>query len=96
LHNDFSYLDIGKQRKVIVEHTSVNPNKALHVGHLRNVVIGDTLYRILKKTNHNVTVLNYVDDSGLQVADILVGFLYLKLPIIPTDKNIKFDRYCGN
>jgi len=96
LHNDFSYLDIGKQRKVIVEHTSVNPNKALHVGHLRNVVIGDTLYRILKKTNHNVTVLNYVDDSGLQVADILVGFLYLKLAIIPTDKNIKFDRYCGN
>jgi len=96
LHNDFSYLDIGKQRKVIVEHTSVNPNKALHVGHLRNVVIGDTLYRILKKTNHNVTVLNYVDDSGLQVADILVGFLYLKFAIIPTDKNIKFDRYCGN
>ena len=91
-----SYLDIGKQRKVIVEHTSVNPNKALHVGHLRNVVIGDTLYRILKKTNHDVTVLNYVDDSGLQVADILVGFLYLKFPITPPDKNIKFARYCGN
>jgi arginyl-tRNA synthetase len=96
LENDFSYLDIGKHKKVIVEHTSVNPNKALHVGHLRNVVIGDTLYRILKKTNHDVTVLNYVDDSGLQVADILVGFLYLKFPIVPADKNIKFDRYCGN
>lgn len=96
LENDLSYLDIGKQRKVIVEHTSVNPNKALHVGHLRNVVIGDTLYRILKKTNHDVKVLNYVDDSGLQVADILVGFLYLKFPITPPNKNIKFDQYCGN
>src|SRR5437867_7902058 len=96
LQNDFSYLDIGNGRKVIIEHTSVNPNKALHVGHLRNVVIGDTLYRILKKTNHDVTVLNYVDDSGLQVADILVGFLYLKFPITPPDKNIKFDRYCGS
>ena len=96
LCNDFSYLEIGKHRKVIVEHTSVNPNKALHVGHLRNVVIGDTLYRILKDTNHDVTVLNYVDDSGLQVADILVGFLYLKLPTIPADTNTKFDRYCGN
>jgi len=96
LENDLSYLDIGKQRKVIVEHTSVNPNKALHVGHLRNVVIGDTLYRILKKTNHDVKVLNYVDDSGLQVADILVGFLYLNFPITPPDKNMKFDQYCGN
>jgi arginyl-tRNA synthetase len=96
LENNFSYLDIGKHKKVIVEHTSVNPNKALHVGHLRNVVIGDTLYRILKKTNHDVTILNYVDDSGLQVADILVGFLYLKFPMVPTDRNLKFDRYCGN
>ena len=96
LENDLSYLDIGKQRKVIVEHTSVNPNKALHVGHLRNVVIGDTLYRILKKTNHDVKVLNYVDDSGLQVADILVGFLYLNFPLTPPDKNMKFDQYCGN
>ena len=96
LENDLSYLDIGEQKKVIVEHTSVNPNKPLHVGHLRNVVIGDTLYRILKKTNHDVKVLNYVDDSGLQVADILVGFLYLNFPITPPDKNMKFDQYCGN
>lgn len=89
-------LDTGKRTKVIIEHTSVNPNKALHVGHLRNVVIGDTLYRILKKTKHDVTVLNYVDDSGLQVADILVGFLFLKFPVEPSDKKIKFDQYCGN
>lgn len=96
LKNDYTYLDIGKNKKVIIEHTSVNPNKSLHVGHLRNVAIGDTLYRILKNTNHDVTVLNYVDDSGLQVADILVGFLYLKFPIKPADRNIKFDIYCGN
>lgn len=96
LENDPAYLDLGKHKKVIIEHTSVNPNKALHVGHLRNVVIGDSLYRILKKTNHDVTVLNYVDDSGVQVADLLVGFLYLKFPIQPADNNIKFDKYCGN
>jgi arginyl-tRNA synthetase len=95
LKNDIK-LDTGKRTKMIIEHTSVNPNKALHVGHLRNVVIGDTLYRILKKTNHDVTVLNYVDDSGLQVADILVGFLFLKFPVEPSDKQIKFDQYCGN
>jgi arginyl-tRNA synthetase len=96
LKNDYAHLDIGKNKKVIIEHTSVNPNKALHVGHLRNVAIGDTLYRILKNTNHDVTVLNYVDDSGLQVADILVGFLYLKFPMKPANSNIKFDIYCGN
>jgi arginyl-tRNA synthetase len=96
LKNDYKYLDIGKNKKVLIEHTSVNPNKALHVGHLRNVAIGDTLYRILKYTNHDVTVLNYVDDSGLQVADILVGFLYLKFPMKPANSNIKFDIYCGN
>ena len=95
LKNDVK-LDTGKRTKMIIEHTSVNPNKALHIGHLRNVVIGDTLYRILKKTNHDVTVLNYVDDSGLQVADILVGFLFLKFPLEPSEKQIKFDQYCGN
>ena len=96
LKNDYTCLNIGKNKKVIIEHTSVNPNKALHVGHLRNVAIGDTLYRVLKNTNHDVTVLNYVDDSGLQVADILVGFLYLKFPMKPANTNIKFDIYCGN
>ncbi|HJU80003.1 MAG TPA: arginine--tRNA ligase, partial [Nitrososphaeraceae archaeon] len=96
LKNEPSQLDIGKRKKVIIEHTSVNPNKALHVGHLRNVVIGDTMYRILRDTNHDVKVLNYVDDSGLQVADILVGFLFLKFPVSPPDTNMKFDTYCGN
>ena len=96
LKNDASMMDIGKRKKVIIEHTSVNPNKALHVGHLRNVAIGDTMYRILRDTNYDVRVLNYVDDSGLQVADILVGFLFLKFPVTPPNHNIKFDTYCGN
>ncbi|HKQ21253.1 MAG TPA: arginine--tRNA ligase [Nitrososphaeraceae archaeon] len=96
LKNDASRMDIGKGKKVIIEHTSVNPNKALHVGHLRNLAIGDTMYRILRDTNHDVRVLNYVDDSGLQVADILVGFLFLKFPVTPPNHNIKFDTYCGN
>ena len=96
LKNDITKLDIGKRKKVIIEHTSINPNKALHVGHLRNVVIGDTMYRIFRDTNHDVIVLNYVDDSGMQVADVLFGFLFLKLPIKPPDQNMKFDKYCGN
>lgn len=96
LKNDHPKLDIGKRKKIIIEHTSVNPNKALHVGHLRNVAIGDTMYRILRDTDHEVTVLNYVDDSGLQVADVLVGFLFLKFPVTPPDQSMKFDTYCGN
>ncbi len=54
------------------------------------------MYRILRDTDHEVTVLNYVDDSGLQVADVLVGFLFLKFPVTPPDQSMKFDRYCGN
>lgn len=96
LKNDRLKLDLGKRKKIIIEHTSVNPNKALHVGHLRNIAIGDTMYRILRDTNHDVTVLNYVDDSGLQVADVLVGFLFLKFPVTPPDQKMKFDTYCGN
>ncbi len=66
LQENYGMLDIGKKQKIIVEHTSVNPNKALHIGHIRNVVLGDTIARILKKVNFDVKVLNYVDDSGLQ------------------------------
>ena len=84
---------------VLIEHTSVNPNKALHVGHLRNSIIGDCLYRLLLATNHNVRVLNYVDDSGLQVSDIIVAFKYAGFPIEEENNNNikkKFDNYCGN
>ena len=93
---NYGFVDIGKGKKVIVEHTSVNPNKALHVGHMRNVILGDTIARLLKLTNHSVVVLNYVDDSGLQIADILVAFLFAKIPEEPQSEFMKFDKYCGN
>ncbi|NQV39105.1 MAG: arginine--tRNA ligase, partial [Nitrosopumilus sp.] len=67
-------VDIGNGSTIVVEHTSVNPNKALHIGHIRNIVIGDTISRILEKANYKVNVLYYIDDSGLQVADFIVGF----------------------
>ncbi|TBR11948.1 MAG: arginine--tRNA ligase [Candidatus Nitrosotenuis sp.] len=91
----YGMVDIGKKSRVIVEHTSVNPNKALHIGHVRNVVVGDTIARILSKANHDVVVLNYVDDSGLQVADIIVGFKHLGFSETPPDGQ-KFDNYCGD
>ena len=90
------FLNIGKGQKITIEHTSVNPNKAIHIGHLRNMVIGDTLYRVFKSTNHHVTVLNYIDDSGVQFADIIVAFRFGGFEIDPPDKNIKFDHYCGD
>ena len=95
LERDYGTHDLGKGERTIVEHTSVNPNKALHIGHVRNIIIGDTIARILRKANFDVKVLNYVDDSGLQVADILVGFLYGGFSKDPT-KDQKFDHYCGD
>ena len=92
---NYGYPDSGQGRHIVIEHTSVNPNKALHVGHMRNVIIGDALYRIMKATNHRATVLNYVDDSGLQVADIVVGFRFAGFPVEPTNGQ-KFDHYCGD
>ncbi|AIF85051.1 arginyl-tRNA synthetase [Candidatus Nitrososphaera evergladensis SR1] len=91
----YGYVDYGALERVVIEHTSVNPNKALHVGHMRNVILGDTLYRIMKAANNKVTVLNYVDDSGLQVADIVIGFLYAGFPREPPDGR-KFDQYSGD
>src|ERR671914_807898 len=93
---NYGYPNIGQGRHIVIEHTSVNPNKALHVGHLRNVIIGDILYRIMKATNHRTTVLNYVDDSGVQIADIIVGFKFAGFPVAPPTKNQKFDHYCGD
>ncbi|HLE60146.1 MAG TPA: arginine--tRNA ligase, partial [Thermoanaerobaculaceae bacterium] len=63
--------------KVIVEHTNINPNKAAHIGHLRNSVLGDTLVRCLRFLGRGVEVQNYVDDTGVQVADVVVGLLHL-------------------
>ncbi|MDC8438457.1 MAG: arginine--tRNA ligase, partial [Candidatus Nitrosotenuis sp.] len=91
----FGKVDIGENARIVVEHTSVNPNKALHLGHVRNVVIGDTVARILAHVGYDVKVLNYVDDSGLQVADILVGFRNLGFSESPPAGQ-KFDQYCGD
>ncbi len=91
----YGEFDLGKCTKTVVEHTSVNPNKALHIGHVRNIIIGDTVARILRKANYDVSVLNYVDDSGLQVADIIVGFLYGGFSK-EQPKGQKFDHYCGD
>jgi arginyl-tRNA synthetase len=64
--------------KIIVEHTNINPNKAAHIGHLRNAVLGDTLVRFLRRLGHRVEVQNYIDDTGVQVADLVVGFRHLR------------------
>jgi arginyl-tRNA synthetase len=60
--------------KIVVEHTNINPNKAAHIGHLRNAVLGDVLVRCLRALGHEVEVQNYIDDTGVQVADVVVGF----------------------
>ncbi|MBI3841643.1 MAG: arginine--tRNA ligase [Thaumarchaeota archaeon] len=95
VREDYGSINIGNKTRIVVEHTSVNPNKALHVGHVRNIIIGDTISRILKKANYDVRILNYVDDSGLQVADIVVGFKYGGFAEEPP-KDQKFDHYCGD
>ncbi|MGI0059392.1 MAG: arginine--tRNA ligase, partial [Nitrosotalea sp.] len=95
LRASYGSVDLGKNSKMVIEHTSVNPNKALHVGHVRNIIIGDTIARILHKASYDVSVLNYVDDSGLQVADIIVGFKYGGYSDKPPEDQ-KFDHYCGD
>jgi arginyl-tRNA synthetase len=62
----------------LVEHTSINPNKAAHIGHLRNAILGDTFVRLLKAAGQQVAVQNYIDNTGVQVADVVVGFLHLE------------------
>jgi arginyl-tRNA synthetase len=93
--DEFGDVDVGNNSTIVVEHTSVNPNKALHIGHIRNIIIGDTVSRILKKANYKVNVLNYIDDSGLQVADIIVGFKHFGFALEPINGK-KFDHYCGD
>jgi arginyl-tRNA synthetase len=64
--------------KIIIEHTSINPNKAAHIGHVRNSVLGDTMARTLRHSGHNVQVQNYIDNTGVQVADVVIGFLHME------------------
>ena len=95
IKDNYGFVDLGNNSKITVEHTSVNPNKALHIGHVRNIIIGDIIARILRNSNYKVNVLNYVDDSGLQVADIIVGFKYCGFSEDPPSGQ-KFDQYCGD
>jgi len=88
--------------KKMVEHTSINPNKAAHIGHVRNAVLGDTFVRILQAAGDRVEVQNYIDNTGVQVADVVVGFLHLekmhlnqiKALDASLSKDYPFDYYC--
>jgi len=85
-----------EERKVVVEHTNINPNKAAHIGHLRNACLGDTLVRCLRRLGETVEVQNYVDDTGVQVVDVVFGFLELEKKTKAEVEAIggKFDYYC--
>jgi arginyl-tRNA synthetase len=84
--------------KILVEHTSINPNKAAHIGHLRNAVLGDTFVRLLRYAGREVDVQNYIDNTGVQVADVVVGFTHLdkKSPtqLEALTRQPRFDYYC--
>lgn len=84
--------------KTIVEHTAINPNKAAHIGHLRNSALGDTLVRVLRFRGQGVEVQNYIDDTGVQVADVVVGFRELEHQTLDGIREIanstRFDFYC--
>jgi arginyl-tRNA synthetase len=87
----------------LVEHTSINPNKAAHIGHLRNAILGDTFVRLLRAAGQKVDVQNYIDNTGVQVADVVVGFLHLEEKSVAEvrsllqelkDKGDRIDFYC--
>ena len=87
-----------RPEKIIVEHTSINPNKAAHIGHVRNAVLGDTMARTLRHAGYNVQVQNYIDNTGVQVADVVIGFLHMEkrtpvsVKMLATEP--RFDYYC--
>lgn len=84
--------------KILVEHSSINPNKAAHVGHLRNAILGDTFVRLLKFSGREVDIQNYIDNTGAQVADVVVGFLNIEKKsqeeIGQLARGPRFDYYC--
>jgi arginyl-tRNA synthetase len=91
---------VKQAEKTIVEHTNINPNKAAHIGHLRNAILGDTFVRMLRATGANVEVQNYIDNTGVQVADVVVGFQHLEkrtpedVKALVGDPSIRFDYLC--
>jgi arginyl-tRNA synthetase len=84
--------------KILVEHTSINPNKAAHIGHLRNAVLGDTFVRLLRRAGREVDVQNYIDNTGVQVADVVVGFTQIEKKSLAEIESLtrqpRFDYYC--
>ncbi len=84
--------------KVIVEHTSINPNKAAHIGHMRNAVLGDTIARILRDSGEKVQIQNYIDNTGVQVADVVIGFLEMEKKTVEEVRELckepRFDYLC--
>jgi arginyl-tRNA synthetase len=84
--------------KILVEHTSINPNKAAHIGHLRNAILGDTFVRLLHYTGREVDVQNYIDNTGVQVADVVVGFQHIEKKSLADVGRLarqpRFDYYC--
>ncbi len=88
--------DAPGHAKTIVEHTNINPNKAAHIGHLRNAVLGDVLIRVLKALGRPVEVQNYIDDTGVQLADVVVGLVDLRGQTLEDVRAVPepFDYYC--
>ena len=88
----------GHGGKIIVEHTSINPNKAAHIGHVRNAVLGDTIARVLRHTGGAVQVQNYIDNTGVQVADVVIGFVHMEKKNLAQVRELaaqsKFDYLC--
>jgi arginyl-tRNA synthetase len=84
--------------KILVEHSSINPNKAAHIGHLRNAILGDTFVRLLRSAGREVDIQNYIDNTGVQVADVIVGFLHIekksRAEIEALARQPRFDYYC--
>ncbi|MGA3349480.1 MAG: arginine--tRNA ligase, partial [Candidatus Sulfotelmatobacter sp.] len=84
--------------KILVEHTSINPNKAAHIGHLRNAILGDTFVRLLRRAGREVDVQNYIDNTGVQVADVVVGFTQIEKKSLAEIESLtrqpRFDYYC--
>jgi arginyl-tRNA synthetase len=91
---------VAAAEKIIVEHTNINPNKAAHIGHLRNATLGDTFVRMLRASGARVEVQNYIDNTGVQVADVVVGFHRLEkktaadVKALIEDPDVRFDYYC--
>jgi len=98
---DFGQNDVGAATKVVVEHTAINSNKAAHVGHLRNSCLGDTVVRMLRSQGYNVEANNYIDDTGVQVADVVVAFILLQEGLLEVPEGSdqlpgeSFDYYCS-